>query len=108
MTPAGFRARAALLREQGVLAPDWFIDGYIGRASVENFMSILRQWPPGVSEVPVHVAMVDEQLRRLEGCYVEQRAAELAVVLDPQLREALETDSGKLVDFSDLTSSQTD
>lgn len=59
MNPSAFRARAALLDSDGIPAPNWFLEAYIGNASVENFISMLQQLPPGVSEVPVHPGLVD-------------------------------------------------
>ena len=88
MTPGAVRRQPAVLRAFGVKAPDWFIDGFYGNATVENFIRMLEQLPPGVSEVAVHPAVADEGLRRQAPDYAEQRERELAVLLDPRVREA--------------------
>ena len=100
MTPAALEERAALLNAEGIPAPNWYIDANFGNASVENFVAILEQLPPGVSEVMAHPGLVDDQLRELGAGYVEQREAELAVLLDPRLPAALAANRVKLVDFS--------
>lgn len=106
MTPAAYKAQAKLLIEDGTAAPDAFIDVYFGRATVENFIDMLRQLPPGVSEVAVHPAIVDDQLRELDAEYGEARANELAVLLDPTVREALALFDVQLVDFAFLQQQQ--
>ncbi len=100
MTPAAYKRQAALLKAEGIGAPDWFIDSYFGHATVENFIALLRQLPPGSSEVMVHPAIVDEQLRQLGAGYVAERAQELVVLLDPRVREALAAYHVQLVNFS--------
>ncbi len=45
---------------------------------------MLRQLPVGISEVAVHPAIVDDGLRNYGGAYIDERADELAVVLDPR------------------------
>lgn len=101
-TPAAFKAQAALLQTESIPTPDWFVEAYFGNATVENFISILQQLPPGVSEVEVHPGMVDGQLRSLGGGYVEQREVELAVLLNPRVRDAFATHHVKPVSFSFL------
>jgi predicted glycoside hydrolase/deacetylase ChbG (UPF0249 family) len=97
--PAAYKRQAELLKAEGIGAPNWFIDSYFGHATVENFIALLRQLPPGSSEVMVHPAVVDEQLRQLGAGYVAERAQELAVLLDPRVREALAAYNVQLVDF---------
>lgn len=100
MTPNAYRRYAALLDAQGIGTPNWFIDSYYGNPSRESLIVMLAQLPPGVSELMVHPAIVDDSLRRLGGTYVEQREAELAVLLDPRVREAVAQYQVKLVDYS--------
>lgn len=106
LSPRAFEQKAALLATRGVQAPDLFIDGYFGRSSVERFLALLRQLPPGISEVAVHPGYVDEGLRRLGGGYVAQREAELAVLLDPRLPAALAAHQVTLADFSAVRQQQ--
>lgn len=100
MSPAALKARGSALRAEGIAAPDWFIDGFYGRASVDDFVAMLRQLPPGVSEVVTHPGRVDDQLRALGGDYVQQRERELSVLLDPRVRTALDESGVELVDYS--------
>lgn len=87
--PSSLKGRAAELEAEGIAAPEWSLDGYFGRASVESFLAMLRQLPPGVSEVMTHPGYVDEALRELGGGYVDQRVVELQVLLDPRVRAAM-------------------
>ncbi|REJ32241.1 MAG: hypothetical protein DIU82_12555 [Bacillota bacterium] len=88
MTPAAVRRQAELLKRDGVRAPDWFIDGFYGNATVENFVFMLERLPEGISEVVVHPGKADEALRRMGAGYIEEREAELKVLTDPRVREA--------------------
>jgi hypothetical protein len=102
VTPAAFRTRGAWLAANGIPAPNWFVEGFFGNPTVGNFTAMLRQLPPGVSEVAVHPGLVDEQLRELGGGYVAQRESELAVLLDRRVPGALRDCHVQLVDFSFL------
>ncbi|MBI3969859.1 MAG: ChbG/HpnK family deacetylase [Chloroflexi bacterium] len=101
-TPAAFKRKADALRQAGIATPDWFVDAFFGNPTIDCFISILKQLPPGVGEMMVHPAMVDDPLRALGGGYVAQRETELAVLLDPRVREAVATYRVELVDFSFL------
>lgn len=100
MTPAAFKEQAAALDAEAIGTSNWFVDAFYGNASVDNFVSILRQLPPGVSEMMVHPALVDDQLLTLADDYGEERADELTVLLDPRVKQALDTYQVTLVDFS--------
>ncbi|MBO9540470.1 ChbG/HpnK family deacetylase [bacterium] len=102
MTPDAFKRQATLLVEEGIASPVSFVDGFFGVASVENFVGMLPQLPPGVNEVAVHPGYVDEQLEHLGGGYVRQREIELAVVRDQGVRRAIEAQGVRLVDFAAL------
>lgn len=106
MTPAAMKAQAELLVEDGIVAPDSFIDVYFSRATVDNFIDMLRQLPPGVHEVAVHPAIVDDQLRQLDPEHGETRASELAVLLDPRVREAFDLYNVQPVDYAFLRERQ--
>jgi predicted glycoside hydrolase/deacetylase ChbG (UPF0249 family) len=105
MRPASLRENAAALQAAGVRAPDWFIDGFFPRASVDGFLAMLRTLPLGIAEVAVHPGAVDDELRQLGGGYVEQRQIELATLLDPRIREAVAEEAVRLADFSALVPS---
>jgi predicted glycoside hydrolase/deacetylase ChbG (UPF0249 family) len=100
--PASLRENAAALDAAGVRSPDWFIDGFSGRATVDAFVAMLRTLPPGIAEVAVHPGVVDDDLRELGGGYVEKREIELATLLDPRVREVIADERIRLADFSVL------
>ena len=102
--PLKYRRQSALLKAAGVTTTDWLIDSYYGNATVDNFTLVIQQLPPGVSEVPVHPAVVDSQLRSAGAMYVEERTEELSVLLDPRVREELAQYGVQAVDFSFLRS----
>jgi len=105
MLPAAYKRQAELLLEERIGTTNWFIDSYYQNAGLENFISILEQLPPGVSEMMVHPGIVDEDLRRLgTDKYIELRQLELEVLLDPNAREQLNNNDIQLVDFSWITS----
>ena len=105
MLPAAYKRQAELLLEERIGTTNWFIDSYYQNAGLENFISILEQLPPGVSEMMVHPGIVDEDLRRLgTDKYIELRQLELEVLLDPKAREQLNNCDIQLVDFSWITS----
>jgi len=107
MMPAAYKRQAALLEADGVTATDWFIDAYYGNATLDRFISVIRQLPPGVSEVAVHPAIVDDQLHSVGAIYVEERAEELSVLLDPRVRDAFIEYNVQPVDFSFVKSMST-
>lgn len=103
MTPAAVRRQGKLLQAQQLHAPELFIDGYFRHATVENFIAMLRQLPVGISEVAVHPAIVDDGLRNYGGAYIDERADELAVVLDPRVRAAVSEEDIQLASFRVLS-----
>ena len=104
MMPAAYKRQAALLIEERIGTTNWFIDSYYQNASLENFVSILEQLPPGVSEVMAHPGIVDEPLRRLGPQeYIEPRQIELDVLLDPVLPLKLRDCGIRLVIFSHVS-----
>jgi predicted glycoside hydrolase/deacetylase ChbG (UPF0249 family) len=102
MRPASLRQNAVVLERAKVPAPDWFVDGFFGRATVDAFVAMLRTLPPGIAEVAVHPGLVDDDLRQLGGGYVKQRELELATLLDPRIREVTADEGIRLADFSVL------
>jgi len=98
--PATYKKQAALLQMEGIRTTNWLVTALYDRATVENFISVLRQLPPGVSEIVMHPAILDDQLQALGGGYVEQRADELAMLTDPRVRAAFEQYHITPVDFS--------
>ena len=63
---------------------------------------MLAQLPPGISEVMVHPAIVDDDLRELEDEYLGAREIELNILLDSRVRRAIEINQIQLISFSEL------
>lgn len=102
MSPSAFKQQSQALTEKDILTTDWFVDSFYGNATVENFISMLEQLPAGISEVMVHPAIVDDELRDIQDGYLEAREVELNVLLDPRVREALDENHIQLIDFGEL------
>jgi len=100
VTPAAFKRTASELSAAGIPTTNWLVDAFYENAHVETMIAIIEQLPPGVSEVASHPGRVDEALHHAGRGYVEQRAAELDVLVDPRVKEALERCQVRLVDFS--------
>ncbi|MFQ5612945.1 MAG: carbohydrate deacetylase [Anaerolineae bacterium] len=101
--PTAYQKHATLLDADGIKTTNWLVTTLLRRASVDNFISVLRQLPPGVSEIVMHPGLADDQLRSITGeNYIEERSVELSVLLDPRVREALGRYDIRLVDFSIL------
>ncbi len=100
MVSSTYRHKAVLLDNAGIKTTNWLVMALYDKPSVANFISMMKQLPPGVSEVVVHPAVIDEQLKVMGGSYVRQRADELMMLTDPRVRIALEESRVELVDFS--------
>ncbi len=98
--PSTYKRQAAFLQAQGVKTTNWLIVSLYDKASVENLVSVIRQLPPGVSELVMHPGFVDEQLGALGGNYIQQRRHELAMLINPRVQDALREYNVTPVDFS--------
>lgn len=105
MVPDAFKRQAALLEAEGIPSPVSFIDGFFGVASTEAFVGMLGQLPPGINEVSVHPGQIDAALHTWGGGYVQQREAELAVLRDPRVKEAIAARAVALTTFGALKAS---
>jgi predicted glycoside hydrolase/deacetylase ChbG (UPF0249 family) len=75
--------------------------GYAGtgnKAIPDNWLRILQNLPPGTHEIYCHPAYPDDTLRRWS-YYYEDRAAELAILRRPDLREVAHKLGVELVSF---------
>lgn len=64
-----------LLLQQGIYTSHWFIDDFYNNATTENFISILKQLPEGVSEIMCHPG----------------HGSELEVLTDPHVRHVIDS-----------------
>ena len=96
----------ALLDKHAVPHPDYFIDYFWGNASLESFLYILRNLPPGVSEVAVHVGTNTREGNYpsgLETDYFPLRERELAVICSEEAANAIRNLGIRLTMFSELS-----
>jgi predicted glycoside hydrolase/deacetylase ChbG (UPF0249 family) len=94
-------ARAAF-RRRGLRVPDAFFDGFYAEgATVENLRRILASLPDGASELMCHPGHPDREL--LAGSsYARERAREIEVLCDPEIRSLLQAEGVELVGFGAL------
>jgi predicted glycoside hydrolase/deacetylase ChbG (UPF0249 family) len=96
-------ARRAL-RAAGVRTPDRFIDSFYAQgASFEELERILADLPEGTSELMCHPGRPDEELRR-GSTYVDERAWEIEVLCDPNIRAFVRDRKIELVGFDRVRS----
>ena len=90
------------LVRQGVATTDKFVERFFGQeATLEVFLQILEELPPGVTEIMCHPARVDEELRR-ESSYADERDHELEVLTHPEAIRAVEEMDVVLTHFGEL------
>jgi len=100
-----WRHRLRKLRTTKLRLPDYFIDHFYGDPSPSNLLDILRNLPPGSSELLTHPGMppYDDPLPHgLDPAFVEPREAELATLLSPYIRDQVEQLGIELITFGDL------
>lgn len=96
-----FASRPALeaLRRSGVPAPQAFFAGFFGPgATLERLRALIESLPSGTSEIMCHPGQVDAELHASSG-YAAARAAELAALTAPGLREAVHAAGVELSTF---------
>ena len=87
--PRLIAACESLLEQAGVPAPDRCVLSFYGpEATLDHLLDVIAGLPEGITELMCHPGWVDAPLRAESG-YVEGRRRELAVLTDPQVREAL-------------------
>jgi len=80
---------AARLAAEGIATSDHFVERFFGEnATFEVLLELLRQLPPGTTEIMCHPGYPDDELRR-ESTYAEPRAREVEVLTDPRLLAAV-------------------
>jgi len=91
------------LAERGIRCPVAFIGGFYdrGNVSLDNFLELLSNLPEGISEINCHPGEVDQDLPRVSS-YVEMRARELEVLVNPEIRPGLEWLELELAGYGDL------
>jgi len=100
-----WRHRLARLRATELRHPDYFIDHFYGDPGTDNLLDILRNLPPGTSELLTHPGMppYDDPLPHgLDPAFVVPREAELATLLSPYIGEEIERLGIQLSTFGEL------
>jgi predicted glycoside hydrolase/deacetylase ChbG (UPF0249 family) len=95
------RARAAGMR----MADRLVTVGYAGtgnKASLDNWIRILRNLPSGTHEIYCHPAYPDETLRRWS-YYQDDRARELEILRTPRLKDEAERAGVEIVSFESIS-----
>lgn len=99
-SPARIRRLPAQLNAAGIGTTDWFVPAFFDCPYLENFLAILEQLPEGISELMCHAGRADDDLLSCDDHYMYPREKELAILLDPKVREAIQHLGIELVDFS--------
>jgi predicted glycoside hydrolase/deacetylase ChbG (UPF0249 family) len=82
--------------------PDvFFVNFYDETATKENLRDILNAVSDGTSEIMCHPGYVDDAFAK-ESVYNFQRARELEILTDPKIKEAIDAQNIKLINFADL------
>ena len=90
------------LGKEGIPTTDHFVEEfYDASVSRESLIKILGDVKTGTTEIMCHPASVDDELRESSG-YADQRARELTVLTDVDVRQTLQALGITLVSFSQL------
>jgi predicted glycoside hydrolase/deacetylase ChbG (UPF0249 family) len=100
---ASSTAAGRTLRQQGIVVPDSFIDGFYGPgATPENLLAIIDSLPEGSSELMCHPGHPDAEL--LAGSsYAAEREGEVRALCDSRVRRRLEARGIALIPFDALS-----
>jgi chitin disaccharide deacetylase len=93
---------AASFAGSGVRHPDRFVDVFDQTLSASALLQALDAVPVGVTEFMFHPGLVDDELRRQSPSRSDLRAAELAALVHPDARAAVQRLGIKLVSFAAL------
>jgi chitin disaccharide deacetylase len=87
----------------GLVTPSWFYGvTQTGFLDADAFADIIRDLPPGVSEVMCHPGYVDADLERTPTRLLSQRERELKVVTRAEARELIAHENVELIGYRDL------
>jgi predicted glycoside hydrolase/deacetylase ChbG (UPF0249 family) len=90
------------LLEAEVPSTDFFVEEFFGVATeVDDLVRVLTALAPGTTELMCHPAYVDDELRQVSS-YADERARELATLIDPEVRSVLEAEEIRLEHFGTL------
>ena len=93
----------AIARKYGLRWPDHFLGlAMTGQLGSENLRRMIEGLDEGQSEIMLHPGVCDPDLARTGSRLQQQREAELAALLDPGVRSAIEERGVRLISFREL------
>lgn len=101
------RGNQAKLDSAGIVHPDLLVDVFWGAPTSQQLERILTELPTGVSELVVHLGIIEPAEpvpSGVEGEYFPSRELELSAVTAPRFRMKLSALGVELAGFSDLSS----
>lgn len=93
-------------KKQGFTMPDWWVSiGDMGQKqgaiSLDTWISLLKNVPPGISEFVVHPAYLDDEMHRWT-TYRYQREEERKILTSEKFRDALLNSNLQLAGYRDI------
>lgn len=102
MAPIEHRFEARI-RSSGARTPDHFAGfQWTGRFTADDVIALLRTLPEGVTEFMTHPGYCDGELRSARTRLKDSREAELRVLTDPRVRQAIEECGIRLASYAEL------
>jgi predicted glycoside hydrolase/deacetylase ChbG (UPF0249 family) len=91
-----------LVNEHQPRRPDYFIKTFYDvNATLPHLLDVLAALPDGTTEIMCHPGYADEALMQMS-IYNQQREAEIAILTDPEVLEAVSERGINLCNFGDL------
>ncbi|MFC2081017.1 carbohydrate deacetylase [Bacteroidota bacterium] len=97
--------KSAKLDSMGIRHPDLMIDGFYGDPTPSNLIRILKNLPPGNSEIIVHLGNFRRQMvypPGLDTLYLHNREFELMTISSPYVKEYMTSLKIEKITYSDL------
>jgi predicted glycoside hydrolase/deacetylase ChbG (UPF0249 family) len=96
------RYAPGLIREFNLRRPGHFVvDFYDEGATLEGLLTMINNLPDGTSEIMCHAGYVDDAFSQ-ESVYNFQREREVKILIDPAIKQAIESQNIELIRFADL------
>ncbi len=95
---------AVKLQQQGFVLLDNLITGGTGETLEErrkSYYDLIRNIPPGVTEIILHLSTDDPEIRAITGAW-QYRYHEFLIFTDPQTRRLIEQEGIKLIGYKQL------
>ena len=106
---AAAAARAAapffhsVARKYALRSPDYFLGlAMTGHLGPEVLRRMVARVQAGTTEIMLHPGVSDSDLQQLETRLIQQRDAEMAALIDPGVRSAIEERGIRLINYGDL------